>query len=108
MVEGVPYFDDEAAEVVVEEECSGAFSLNQQVEIDGEVWVAEGPATPAPPKERLYPDLAGEEEGATSADPDWTPVLLLIPVRLGGDRLNPIYIPCLKALLASDSWEAIQ
>ena len=32
MVEGVPYFDDEAAEVVVEEEeCSGAFSLNQQV-----------------------------------------------------------------------------
>ena len=37
------------------------------------------------------------------ADPDWTPVLLLIPVRLGGERLNPLYIPCLRALLASDS-----
>ena len=64
MVHGVPYFDDDAAEFVEEaEECGGgdgAFSLNQHVEIDGEVWVAEGPATPAPVESRIYPVLEME------------------------------------------------
>ena len=61
VVHGVPFFDDDAAEFVEEaEECGGedgAFSLNQHVEIDGEVWVAEGPATPAPIVGRIYPVL---------------------------------------------------
>ena len=61
VVHGVPFFDDNAAEFVEEaEECGGedgAFSLNQHVEIDGEVWVAEGPATPAPLVGRIYPVL---------------------------------------------------
>jgi cysteine protease ATG4 len=34
----------------------------------------------------------------------WTPVLILIPVKLGRDhKLNPIYSPCLKSLLSVDS-----
>ena len=57
VVHGVPYFDDDAAEFVEEAEECAPYSLNQQVEIDGEVWVAEGPATPAPPVGRIYPDL---------------------------------------------------
>ena len=65
MVHGVPYFDDDAAEIIEETEAAaaGAFSLNQQVKIDGEVWVAEGPATPAPlaPRTELLPTLEAKD-----------------------------------------------
>ena len=42
---------------------AAAISLNQQVEIDGEVWVAEGPATPAPlaPRTELLPTLEAKD-----------------------------------------------
>ena len=61
----MPYFDDDAAEIIEETEAAaaGALSLNQQVEIDGEVWVAEGPATPAPlaPRTELRPTPEANE-----------------------------------------------
>ena len=56
----MPYFDDDAAEIIEETEAAGAFSLNQQVEIDGEVWVAEGPATPGPLAPRTEVPLTPE------------------------------------------------
>ena len=68
----MPYFDDDAAEIIEETEAAaaGALSLNQQVEIDGEVWVAEGPATPAPlaPRTELRPTLETNDSSQKSGE----------------------------------------
>ncbi|XP_064477281.1 cysteine protease ATG4D-like [Ornithodoros turicata] len=33
----------------------------------------------------------------------WRSVILLVPVRLGGDKMNEAYVPCVQAMLASKS-----
>ena len=91
------------------------FSLNQSLYVEGEQWTVEGSTTvTAVAKEALE---EGEEETNLSSEPggvspppvtndndcpegDWTPLLMLVPVRLGRERMNQFYSPVLRECLA--------
>ncbi|GFQ81708.1 cysteine protease ATG4D [Trichonephila clavata] len=38
----------------------------------------------------------------STVEPNWTSLILFVSVRLGNDKINQFYIPCLKSLLAYD------
>lgn len=41
-------------------------------------------------------------EASSSADDRWQSLIILMPLRLGSETLNAIYIPCIKKILESD------
>lgn len=45
---------------------------------------------------------SADVQTAETPDDPWRPVVILIPVRLGGENFNPVYIPCIQAILAHD------
>jgi len=66
------------------------FSLEQEVEIDGETWCLEQESR----------NIKFENSPNTSS---WKALVLLVPMRLGAESLNPIYASCLKALFTMES-----
>ena len=93
VIDGVPYYEEAV-------EAAQGYSLNQQISVDGQTWIAEGHSNAKEPFNRQQDDVEDDED---EEECDWTPVLILIPVRLGTDKLNPVYIPSLQAMLASES-----
>jgi len=122
--------DEVAEEAVMLDDSVRGYSLSQQVSVDGETWLTEEYSAPvvhqadstlsknatsgqAEPAVQLYPKLASASSPTVHREPprtpptspseDWTPVLILVPVRLGsGEKVNRIYAPHVKALLTND------
>jgi len=66
------------------------FSLEQEVEIDGETWCLE--------QESRNIQLDNSPNASS-----WKALVLLVPMRLGAEVLNPIYASCLKALFTLEN-----
>ena len=45
---------------------------------------------------------SSQKSGSHSSQEPWRALLLLIPVRLGGEALNPVYTPAIQTILAND------
>ena len=106
-LDGVPYLDDSAIDARDFQMLSDGtehYSLNHPISIDGSQWITEGLAGSPASGGAISRQASVEAKAKPPADSrSWTPVLLLIPMRLGFDKLNPCYVDSLKAIRASEN-----
>lgn len=53
-------------------------------------------------------DLCGSSRVDVSVGSRWKSLVLLVPVRLGGDVLNPAYIQCIKVFTQTQKSELVR
>lgn len=117
VVDGVPYFSDvpqnrnsdviEAKDFQLLSDGTEHYALDQDVSFEGSQWVMEGPSPTIKNNESSKPSkkVVAEEsvQKWSPEDHDWNPVLILIPVRIGTDKINPTYVASLKTFLTSEN-----
>ena len=107
-------YDSVTEAVLLDDGIIRQYSLSQQVSVDGETWMTEeylasASQTVSTPistniSDRSTQGILNRKSNAMHSPSVWSPVLLLIPVRLGGgEKLNPIYAECVRSLLANEN-----
>jgi len=105
LLDRAPHYDEDFT--LLSDRRTERLALDHSLYVNGEYWVVEGEEAKERPSSRASsaePAVSSPVQEIRSEVPvvegDWTPVLLLIPLRLGRDRFNAAYTDGLRAVLA--------
>jgi len=105
VMDGVPYYEEGQHQTsdftLLNDGRTEHLALDQSLYVNGEQWQVECEVAEEAVNISSTPtSTSAGNESYLQAEADWTPVLLLIPLRLGRDRFNPAYADALRSMLA--------